>query len=317
MGSSIAAAAKDDAKIHSYVVFGMSFETEEPIPGLAETPRQENAVRIRFGAVPQAIENPDYQDETVQASTAEYLFSQPCSWRIYVKDDSEIVVETPANFDPLRMWAQVLNIGASIAGFRKGFIPLHASAVEADGGCIALAGQSGFGKSTLVASLVNLGFALHADDLCLIQPGSRDHPLVGAGMREIRLSEDAAATLDWTGREGAVPLPGMRKTVYRVAAERPCLLPLKRIYALQFADEETPAGIHRLAGVAAMQALIGCLRLRLGLLSVGAQQKSFESLASISGAVEVYRFVRPRDRTQLHAWSERLAAHWSAQGGQR
>jgi len=317
MDSSIAAAAKDNAKIYSHVAYGMPFESEEPIPGLAETPRQENAVRIRFGAVPQAIENPDYQDKTVQASAADYLFFHPGGWRIYIKGDREIVVEKPTKLDPVRMWSQILNIGASIAGFRNGFIPLHASAVEADGGCIALAGQSGFGKSTLAASLVTLGFTLHADDLCLVRPAVSGLPLVGNGVREVRLSQNAVEALDWSGGGNAEPIPGTGKTIYRVAADRPSLLPLKRIYVLQYAGETKPAGIHRLAGVAAMQALIGCLRLRLGLLSVGAQQKSFESLTSISSAVEVYRFVRPHDRRQLSAWSERLAAHLSVQREQR
>jgi len=300
------------AQTTRYELFGMSFETAEQIPGLAGSPGKGDAIRIRFGTVPQAIANPDYEDASVQASATEYLFSSPGVLRLYIGGAAEIVVERLEGCDPVRLWTFVLGIGASIAGFRNGFVPLHASALEACGGCIALAGQESFGKSTLAASLTGLGFTLHADDLCLIQPVPGGAPLVGAGVREVRLWADAVEELGWSGRQAYAAIPGIEKTVYRLAATRPSLLPLKRIYALQYADEENPPGIHRITGVAAMQALIGCLRLRMGLLSVGARQKTFESLASISSAVEAYRFVRPFDRMQLHAWSERLAAHLSS-----
>jgi hypothetical protein len=294
---------------YCYVLFGVLFETDEPIPGLAGASGNGRAVRLRFGAVPQAIAKPDYEDASVQASATEYLFSCPGLLRLYVNPAAEIVVERQQGCDPLRLWTLVLGIGASIAGFRKGYVPLHAAALEACGGCIALAGQENFGKSTLAAALNGLGFTLHADDLCLIQPAASGPPLVGAGVREIRLRADAVEELGWSGRQAYAAIPAIGKTVYRLAATPPSLLPLKRIYVLQYADEENPPGIHRCEGVEAMQALIGCLRLRMGLLAVGARQKTFESLASISSAVEVYRFVRPFDRVQLHVWSELLAVH--------
>ena len=44
--------------------------------------------------------------------------------------------------------------------------------------CIALSGQSGFGKSTVATSLSSMGFAFHADDHCLAQ--ARDGRFVAA-----------------------------------------------------------------------------------------------------------------------------------------
>ena len=314
MKSAIGGAPRASTPQHRYELFGMPFESAEPIPGLTEADGKDRAgaIQIRFGCVPQAIENPDYEDEMVQANASEYLFSYPGTLRFYMNGASQIVVERLERCDPVRLWTLVLGAGAAIAGFRRGFAPLHASAIKVGDGCIALAGQSGFGKSTLAASLTEFGFTLHADDLCLIKPASSGRPVVGAGVQELRLWDDAVEVLNWSGREPYAAVPEISKSVYRLPHMQSWPLPLKRIYALEFADEETPAGIFRIEGVAALQSLIGCLRLRMGLLSVGMRQRTFENLASISREVEVFRFVRPHDRKQLCAWSKRLASHLTA-----
>jgi hypothetical protein len=266
-------------------------------------------IQIEFDRTPESIVNPDYQDEAVQASACEYLFTYPGMLRMYVNGDRRIVVERFAECDSTRMWTLILGAGTSIVGFRRGFVPLHASVVKANDGCVALAGQSGFGKSTLAASLDSFGYSLHADDLCLIQPGANSVFDVGGGVRELRLWDDAVEILDWSAREPYATIPEIPKSVYRLKPEPISLLPLRRIYALAFSEESTPPGIYRLKGVEAMQTLIGCLRMRPGLLSIGSRQRTFESLAAIGREIAIYRLVRPHDRSQIRAWSERLASH--------
>jgi hypothetical protein len=301
----------EPAPAHRYSLFGLSFATDRPIPGLAEDEGSDGAtVTVAFAPVPNAIHDPSYCDDTVQASATEYLFAYPGYLRLYVDGTTKITVEPLVACDPSRMWTFVLGICASIIGFRHGFIPLHAAAVQGHDGCVALAGNSGAGKSTLAASLCDRGFTLHAEDLCLIQPAAQ--PQVGSGIRELRLWDDAAEALDWTHRVCCATEPGMPKSVYRLTQAPPALLPLKRVYALEFHDEDVPEGIHRVHGVDALQTLMACLRMRPGLLSVGAREQTFASLASISNTTEVYRFVRPHDRHQLQAWSERLANHIAA-----
>lgn len=298
---------------HRYSLFGLTFATDRPIPGLAEDEWAGVAmVPVAFGPVPRTINNPSYEDEAVQANATEYLFTYPGYLRLYVDGAEKITVEQLVDCEPSQMWTFVLSIAASIIGFRRGFIPLHAAAVQMHDGCVALAGNSGAGKSTLAADLCDRGFAFHAEDLCLIQPTNGNYSQVGSGVPELRLWDDAIEALDWAGRDCRAARPGMPKSVYRLAQAPPALLPLKRIYALEFSDEDAPEGIHRLHGIDGLQTLVACLRLRPGLLSVGAREQTFASLAAISNTTEVYRFVRPHDRSQLKIWSERLANHIAA-----
>lgn len=302
------------AKPHCYELFGLSFRSAEPIPGLAElgASSAEHPVTIEFGRTPDSIVDPSIRDEYVQANASEYLFTYGDVMRMYIAGDSHILVERLADCDPVRLWTVILGHGSSIIGFRRGRVPLHGSAIRVGDGCMALAGQTGFGKSTLAASLTDLGFTLHTEDLCLLQPVSGGGAMVGGGIQEFRLWDDAVQTLAWTGRSPFAREPKVAKFVYRLPQPAPVSLPLTRIYALGFADATTPAGIGRIEGVEALQTLIHCLRMRVGLLSVGERERTFATLAAVSRSVEMYRFVRPLDPKQLRNWSERLAAHMTA-----
>lgn len=298
----------------AYDLFGLSFISDEPIPGLtpSRSPSPEDAIRIEFGSVPASIRNPDYADETVQVTASQYLFTYPGVLRLVIEGDRRIVVQRLEDWDPVRLWTCVLGVGPSITGFRRGHIPLHASSVLKDGRCFAFAGQSGAGKSTIAALLCERGFELFADDLCLVQLDPGGAAFAGQGVTELRLWDDAVAALDWTDIKPFAVQPNVNKSVFRRAAPIDRTAGLQRIYTLAFTAEGEEPGIHRLHGVEAMQALVGCLRMRMALLGLGQTQRPFERLAAISDQVEMFRFSRPLDHAQSRCWLDRLVDHFEA-----
>lgn len=170
----------------AYHLFGLDFLSGKPIPGvpLAGRVAADDAVRIEFGSVPGSIRAPEYADESVQATGSEYLLDFPKVGRIYVQGSERITIELAPDSDPTGMWQIVMGVGASIAGFRRGFVPIHASAVAHGDDCVAFAGQSTAGKSTIAALLTTLGYGLHADDLCLAR-WSDGRVDVGQGVQEL------------------------------------------------------------------------------------------------------------------------------------
>jgi hypothetical protein len=297
-----------------YDLFGLTLESAETIPGLvaSEKASGENVIRIEFGPVPRHINDAEFEDGAVQANGSEYLFTYPGLLRLFVEQDRRIVVERLEDCEAVRLWTVVLGIGASIIGFRRGYIPIHASSVSIGKECVAFAGQTGAGKSTIAAALVKRGFELFADDLCLVQWDRAARPIVGRGVPELRLWDDAVAALDWTDIAPFAVLPDVKKSVFRRAPPRQRFAGLRRIYTLEFSGENGAPGIYRLDGVDAMQALIGCLRLRLGLLPIGAARRTFERLAAIGDKVEMFRFVRPLDHRQSNDWLDRLIEHFES-----
>jgi hypothetical protein len=300
----------------SYRLFGLGFLSGEPIPGVpteAEITRCD-AIHIEFGATPRSIPAPEYQNARVQATGAEYLFHCPGLGRISVQGSERIVFERAVERGPgttSAMWRLILGAGASMAGFRRGFVPIHASAVVDGNDCIAFAGKSKAGKSTIAGLLNGLGYRLHADDLCLAYSSDRQ-VAVGAGVPELRLDEDAVGMVGWNDVE-PVAIAAAGKSAFRWGTPEGGPRPLRRIYILEFASESSQPGIYRISGVVALSALIDCLRLRLPLLLTGLAPRNFERIAAISRTVEMFRFVRPLDANQSWYWTKRLAEHFKTE----
>lgn len=303
---------KETRRPIDYDLFGLHFRTAIPIPGVepsAALPVGRPPICIDFGPVPLSIAAPSYKDSAVQVTGDEYLFHYPGLVRLYVQGGERIVVEAAPNADPVRLWTITLGVGASIAGFRRGHVPIHASAILTPKGCMAFAGQSGAGKSTTAAWLIRLGYQLHADDLCLADL-SGDDVVVGRGIQELRLWDESIQALGWEDVQPFAVMPDIPKSVFRWAAASPRLAALRRVYVLEFADEAAEPGIYAIEGVQALQGLIDCLRLRPRILSTGPAEKAFEHLATLCRKVEMFRFVRPLDVRSSERWTHRLAEHF-------
>lgn len=296
---------------HTYRAFGMYFTSPVPVPGLSSVVpgTTESSIMIQFGNVPDAIATPEYCDATVQASSSECLFEIPGRLRFYVDEKEGVLVESIGSVEPSVFWGMLLSLAMSIIGLRRGYVPLHASAVSGSGVSVAFAGQSGSGKSTTAATLIHMGHQAHSDDLCLVQMGSGGAAMIGAGLPELRLWDEAVEVLGWSAGSRIGYVENISKAVYRLKNSSVSSLPLGRVYALEFSDDASRHGIHRLQGFDAMAMLMDCLRVRPGLITRGLRLLLFEGLAQISREVEVFRFCRPWDSQRLQYWTERLAEH--------
>jgi hypothetical protein len=296
---------------HHYLCFGLTFISARAIPRICETHTcaLEAPIHIEFDQAPVAIRAPQYEDDLVQATGDEYLFRFPGIGRIYISGGERIVVEPVDGADEVVMWQVILGVGASIAGFRRGLVPIHASAVVSGDHCVAFAGQSTAGKSTQAALLNRLGYSLHADDLCLADCAG-EHVMAGTGVPELRLCRDAAGIAGWGQVEPSALAHEAGKSIFRWHETESTSRRLLRIYVLEFSSASEVPGIYPLVGLQALTALIDCLRLRLPLLLTGQAGRTFEALTALSRDVAMFRFVRPRDLEQSRHWTECLATHF-------
>jgi hypothetical protein len=94
-------------------------------------------------------------------------------------------------------------------------------------------------------------------------------------------------------------------------------MPLRRIYVLEFHNDPSTHRIERLGGFGALSALMGCLRLRAGLIPRRLRPDLFKNLAELSQTVEVFRFTRPFEKARLNEWAGVLASHLDTVGSLR
>lgn len=191
---------------------------------------------------------------------------------------------------------------------RAGIPVLHAAAVELGGRAVGfLAGNQG-GKSSLAATLVEVGHLLVTDDLLPVEEQPRGM-IARPGAPQMRLWPEAAR---WFAGAGADELPRVhphldkrRLPVARFAAEP---LPLGRLYL----PERRPGAEIAIVPVSPREALIELLaRSFIPQLAAsgGREGKRFERLARVAERVPVFQLVYPEGLDRLTDVARAVAAH--------
>ncbi len=147
----------------------------------------------------------------------------------------------------------LLGQALSFALIKRGFEPLHATAVEIDGQAIAFLGPGGTGKSTLAACFVQAGNRMLTDDLLILQEGDRGLVAYPGPARIKLLPQVAAQFLPGVARTGARMNPGTEKLIIPLAASQVVQgpIPLHAIYnlaCLTDQDQSPTITIERLNG---------------------------------------------------------------------
>ncbi len=200
---------------------------------------------------------------------------------------------------PVRLYLLGSVTGALL--FQRGDLPLHVGAVAAPSGGWAFTGDSGAGKSSLAAWLhVRQGWPMIADDVAVVR-GCTNAPRLHSGPARIKLWEDAMV---WLGlpleraiadevRPGKFHLPAPE--AYAQAPVAPAAL------VVLARGEEPEPRLTRLGGLAAFQALWGCVYQReLGELCLGGEAL-WQQVAALSARLPVYRLERPWGKAAMRA----------------
>lgn len=293
-----------------YRAYGMTLSLDRPVPRLspASLSSQDEPVTIEFGTVPVQLDGAESADEFFQATASAYRYHQPGQWTILVKDGRWALFEAMRPLGEEFYWYTAVTNSAAIAGYQRGMFPLHGSGVLFPSGMVAFTGQSGAGKTTLTAGLVQRGFPLFADDLCLIRSGPSGYR-TGRGAPEIRLLRDAAEALGWDQGESIGHQRARDKFAF-VREKAPVDdAPMRAIVELAFDDG--PARLERLSGIDSFTALVGAIRLRMGLPAFPASQRAdaFELVTRLTRQIPVYRFTRPRSYSAFAQGLDILTEH--------
>lgn len=250
-------------------------------------------IHIKFGMVPDDIPSArrfsdgQFNDEDLIIKipeVANYLIHKHCS----------IVVAPFPNAAPGDVSAILLGTVFGALCHQRGIIPLHASAIDVQGGCVAFTGASGAGKSTLAAALTAHGHQVISDDVCFLRYDSKGDILVWPGIGRIRLWQEALEGLGMTSRSFTREFRGSNKYLVPLPTPKDPLKPrrLRAVYKLEKIDEEHPPTIARVRGAKAIEMLVpNVYRLTLA-NSLGCTSAIFAFCASLARETPVYQFHR-------------------------
>jgi hypothetical protein len=232
----------------------------------------------------------------------------PAAGDIVISADGTMVDVAPARGARAGDLAAYL-LGSAIGAvlWRRGWVPLHASAVRFGGRVLLIAGPSGVGKSTFAAACLAAGGAFVSDDVTplALAPDGR-LIMAGAAPRRMRLWPDAIGAFAPLAQVRGLVEPGIEKRLIEVAsppADSDGALTLLCIEA------DAPTTVEELRGGAALSALTANLY-RPDLISPDGRAAALAPTVAVCRLLPMVRVRRPRDLRGVAALARLAAEGW-------
>ena len=295
----------------TYLAFGLHISSEQPLPELAESPRQGPPdVDVRWSAVPEELEQARVRHPMVQVRDDDILVTIRGVARFLLHAGTEISVAPFAGAASEDVRAYLLGTMFGLICHQRDLLPLHANAIVVDGRAFAFAGRSGAGKSTLAAYFQRTGYKLLTDDVCVLSFPQTGAPLAWPGIPRIRLWKDSIHALDEPMTDTAPVIGRLEKYILpcaRFSSEQG--LPLQRVYILDLEDRGHSDAITLLKGAEALAAIRAQTFRKEFLGMLDAAGRCFLRNAALLASVSVFRVPWRHDYRQLAGEAQRLEQH--------
>lgn len=144
--------------MYQYTAFGLQIASEPELPGLMPGAGNPD-LTIRFGEVSEHLPEPlKGKGVAYEISGDHFLLRVPGVARFLVNHGNEIIIERVGEAEDIDLSVFTINTPIGALLYQRGFLPMHASAIKVNGGCVMFTGVSGVGKSTILASLYQHGY---------------------------------------------------------------------------------------------------------------------------------------------------------------
>ena len=282
----------------AFALAGLRVSSEFALPGVArwDNDAQGEEVVIRRAAVPENLPSAIARFTDGAWNGVELLLTIRGAAR-YLVTHSRIDVDPLNDADPGDVSAYLLGTVFAALCHQRGILPLHASAIELSDGCAAFAGDSGAGKSTIVAGLAERGHQLISDDVTYVRAARGGGFDAWPGSTRLRLWESAMDGLGYDKQGAEREFRGYDKYLVSSAAPRApaAQRQLRCIFLLEPAPEGSATTIEQVKGTAAIEALLlNTYRLYLA-EHIGRKGHVFAACAQGAQTVPVFRLSRPMD----------------------
>lgn len=222
------------------------------------------------------------------------LYRAGQGFRLWIADAGWFTIDTeapaitlPETADVIRREERLWSIPAMLCFLARGDVPLHAAAVEVNGGAVVLAAPRAHGKTTLAAALHSAGHRLLSEDVTCVRPGKV--PMIIPGPAMLRVRRDVAERLVIRNASPVgVPDDRVHFAVDQAARGDCRPVPLRAIFLLRSADD----GV-RVEAVPWSEAVRELWPLSSRFPTRNGHAQCFQDLVDIAGRVPVWNLHRP------------------------
>ncbi len=154
---------------YQYWGFGLNIDSEIEFPELLPSTFNKTDVVVSIGATPSILVGENVIHKVrMSASPTEYLLDVLNVARYYATDGNKIIIEPYSKADKHSIRLFMLSNAMAAILHQQKKIPFHASGIITDNGLVLFTGNSGAGKSTTACGLIELGYKLFTDDVCVL-----------------------------------------------------------------------------------------------------------------------------------------------------
>jgi len=228
-----------------YKAFNLVIKSSYEIKDLVEVAANSDFnLIIEEGIVPEHLENAKELFGIKGWSRQEYngkefLLEYRTIGKFLIEGDHKITLQKYPESSEEFFTVMLLNICFIYLFQMNNLFPIHSSAIEIDGACIAFIGNSGAGKSTTATQFLKQGHRIVTDDLSLIDFDEEGNPFVYPSYPQLRLWDETLSTFELNKEElikinyKQEKFKKMLDTAHYV--DEP--LPLKKMYFLTFSPD--------------------------------------------------------------------------------
>ncbi len=278
----------------TYSVYGLNVTSLLPLPELPAGAGKPD-VTIRYGSVPVVLPGTAKKGGFFQAAPGSFLLFVDGVARYLVTGGRRIVIEREQGATDNEVRLFLLGYAFAPLLHQRGLLPLHCSAIAVGGDCVAFAGPSGTGKSTIAGAFLKRGYRILTDDICVTAFDSDGMCLAYPGYPQLKLWMDTVNELGEDRQSLTRISPGIDKFRRAIREEfygKP--LPLRRLYILGVSDTRR-IDLAPLTGARKIAAIVGSTY-HLGFLEgLGKQSEHFRQCNDVARSLDVIKVSRPRE----------------------
>lgn len=211
-----------------------------------------------------------------------------------VKGGREIIIDRIQGVEDEVLRLIILGQAMAVLLHQRGYLILHAGAIEVEGGVVAFLGASGSGKSTMIAALNSLGYGLVADDVVAVDVDNMGNAMVFSAIPQIKLWPETAGILGNRPEEMPRVHPQLEKRVLRrIPGFKQASYPLRLLYVIAEGTGTDP----EFEPIPSQEALLELVRYSYILNlweNTAADPKHFGRCGKLVNLVPIYRLKRKR-----------------------
>ena len=301
----------DSRMDYHYTAYGLKIASCIPCPELLAANGSPD-VTVRYGKTPYSLTGSRARGEYFQATPKQLLLTIKSVARFLVSAGQEILIDRAPGSKDAEVRLYLLGSAFGAMFHQRGLLPLHASAFEAkNGGCVAILGNTGLGKSTLAGAFWKRRYRIVADDICVVSVNGIGTPLVFPGYPQLKLWKDAAGKLGQRPESMAKILSkpekyglGFKQGFYQEP------LPLHQLYVLS-TPYTNEFNLTHLKGKEKLSAIINNTYRVQFLEGLGRKASHFEQCVAVAKHVPVKRVTRPSELFLLNELADLLEKDFS------